>query len=205
MSAENKKSENISPSLNDEDVQHEIHYLRDRLNNLETFNRLFFELKQQNEKNIDDEDASSGDLVVTNPVIGFIHESSTVANYQDLAMLFFNALLEYNLDLCIQFHCGHDDLSYKQSEKCSDKEIELLSNIKNKRGVFESGNRLCVNFDSISLMVNDWSGKEPTKAKEIKKLVMLLCEATNNKIKSIQAVNISSVEIKRLQKNGYDA
>jgi len=55
MSTQNKKLSTTTPFLNDEDIQHEIHYLRDRLNNLETFKHLFFELKQQNEKNINSE------------------------------------------------------------------------------------------------------------------------------------------------------
>lgn len=204
-------------------LQHEVNYLKSRLDNVEKFKMYFFKAKTEliverervtclenelvlskikdhiiNPDAADESEAS--DMINSDFVLGFIKESMLVTGYKELVDSLFRSMTGLGLDMTVKIHGQKDDHIYASSKK--DKE----NNVKTMGKYLESGEfiafapeKLILNLENISILIGGMPDKNSDKYKKIKIFSMMVFMSANLRLASLK----KEVELNDLRRNLY--
>lgn len=112
----------------------------------------------------------------TGVLLNFMREVTHCSEYIDLAERMLQATRDYGLNCHIQIRSGDDVLSRTSSGAATDLEASILDQSAAMGRVFQFSRRLVVNYDKISVLVNDMPDDADT-AGRIRDNVAILAES----------------------------
>jgi hypothetical protein len=204
-------------------LQHEVDYLKARLENIEKFKEYFFKAKTdlivskervsclENElvlskvKNCimgDDgaEDTGSSDVINNDSVLGFIKESLLVTGYKELVASIFRSMDGLGLDMTVKIHEEKDDHIYAFSKKDKKINTEIMTQYKEQGELVEfAPKKLILNLESISVLIKGVPDKNNENYHKIKEFTMMVFMSANLRLASLK----KEIELEGLRRNLY--
>ena len=126
---------------------------------------------------------SSGDMGV---IVDFLRECFDVETLENLAFSVLKASENYGLNSSIQLRSQFGDINESQTGTLCALELELLSRMRDSdERLIESGKRLFVNFESVTLLVKNMPLDDPDKIGRLRDYLAILVETAAVKLRGI--------------------
>ncbi len=140
---------------------------------------------------------SMGDLGV---VIEFLRRTSLCKDYASLAQQLLDAMTAWKLRGAIQIRSQNGIENRSSDGRMSPLQISVLDNMRDMGRIFEMGSRAVINYERVSLLVENLPVDDPDKVGRLRDHLAVLAESTDMRITGMDAVNERD-----LQKFGIDA
>lgn len=204
-------------------LQHEVDYLKARLENIEKFKEYFFKAKTdliiskervsclENELVLsklkdrimgDDgvEDAGSSNVTSNDSILDFIKESLLVAGHKELVASIFRSMDGLGLDMTVKIHEEKDEHSYACSKEDKKINTEIMAQYKEQGELVEfAPKKLILNLKNISVLIKGIPDKSNDSYHEIKEFTMMVFMTANLRLASLK----KEVELEELRRNLY--
>lgn len=203
-------------------LRHENRFLKERVENLETFKKNFF--KQQNDliearekiaglqqqlnmdrlkerimdvsETVDDAGAAKGR---NEDILEFFHESISATSYQDLIMSIFQSADGLGLDMAVQIRNRKNVLNFCLDQSHKKDSIALISRHLDDGEVVELDGVIIINHTNLSLMARGLPVDKPVRNQQLKEYLEIIAVGANTRIDTMAR----SLELEELQANIY--
>lgn len=129
---------------------------------------------------------SMGDLGV---VIDFLRKSTANATYHGIAQLLLDAMQSWGLRGAVQIRGKRGQINLTSDGQMSPLQNSVLETMREMGRIFEMGPRAIVNFDKVSLLVENLPTQDPDKVGRMRDHLAVLAESTDMRIGALDAVN----------------
>ncbi|MDP3538202.1 MAG: response regulator [Azonexus sp.] len=140
---------------------------------------------------------SMGDLGV---VIEFLRHSTTVHDYDSIARQLIDAMAAWGLRGAVQIRGRNGQMVLSTEGGMSPLQSSVLDNMKDIGRVFEFGSRAVINYQHVSLLVENLPTNDPDKVGRLRDHLAVLAESADIRIVGLDAMNERD-----LQKVGIEA
>ena len=140
--------------------------------------------------------SSMGDLGV---VIEFLRKATLCRDYDSLASLLLEAMSAWSLLGAVQIRGRTGNFNLASEGHSSPLQISVLDTLRDMGRIFELGSRAIINFEHISLLVENLPTDDPDKVGRLRDHLAVLAESTDMRIQGMDAI-----EERDLQKVGID-
>ena len=205
-------------------LQHEVDYLKVRLENIEKFKTYFFEAKTdlilskervsclENElvlskaKKIilygDDgvESNESTNVISNDSIVEFIKKSLLVTGYKELVVSMFRSMDDLGLTIIVKIHDERGNYIYSSRKEDKENNIEITGKYKEQGEFVETlPNQLILNLENISVLITSVPDKTSDSYEKIKAFSMMVFMTANLRLASLK----KEVVLEELRKNLY--
>jgi len=202
-------------------IRHENNFLKERINNLETFKKNFFTLQndlieakeklgvfeealnfcniknqiiESHEKPVDETE-----ITQTDSVLDFLHNSLSARSYQDLVMSIFQSTEDLELGMGIQIRHKQNILNYALDESQKDLNTTLINTHKNEGNKVDKDDFFIINESYLSVIATNFSDKDTSKGKQVCNFLEMITLGANARIDTISQKS----ELDELKSNIY--
>ena len=130
--------------------------------------------------------SSMGDLGV---VIDFLRESTACKTYQDVASHLSGAMMAWGLRGAVQVRGHNGMLNYTTDGRMSPLQSSVLDTMRDFGRIFEMGSRAIINYNQISLLVENLPIADPDKVGRLRDHLAVLAESADMRIAGLDAMN----------------
>jgi len=207
MSTDSKESLKSSIMTEEGKLRHENSFLKERITNLEIFKKNFFMLQndlidarerlsvyeealnfnQVKERIIKSHETPVDEMEIaqTDDVLGFLHDSFSASNYQDLVMSIFQSTDDLGIGIGIQIRHKKNILNYALNESQKDSNTALInSHLENGKKI-NKDDFMIVNENYISLLASNLPEINTSKGKQIRDFLEIVTLGANTRIDAL--------------------
>jgi CheY-like chemotaxis protein len=139
---------------------------------------------------------SMGDLGV---VIEFLRKTTLCKDYSSLAQELMAAMSAWNLRGAIQIRGQNGSIHLASAGRMSPLQQSVLDTMRDMGRIFEMGSRAIINYERVSLLVENLPTEDPDKVGRLRDHLAVLAESTDMRISGMDAI-----QERDLQKVGID-
>lgn len=140
---------------------------------------------------------SMGDLGV---VIEFLRKSAQATTYSAIAARLVAAMKAWGLQGAVQVRGRHEQVSLNAEGPMTAMQASVLEKLRDIGRIFEMGSRAVINFDHVSLLVENLPVDDPDKVGRLRDHLAVLAESADMRMATLDA----AIE-RDLQKQGIEA
>src|SRR5574343_127207 len=140
---------------------------------------------------------SMGDLGV---VIEFLRKSALATSYSAIAARLIAAMKAWGLQGAVQVRGRHEQVNLNAEGPMSAMQAAVLEKLRDIGRIFEMGSRAVINFDHVSLLVENLPVDDPDKVGRLRDHLAVLAESADMRTAALDA----TIE-RDLQKQGIEA
>lgn len=129
---------------------------------------------------------SMGDLGV---VIEFLRRTALASSYSAIATRLVAAMREWGLQGAVQVRGGHEQVDLNTEGSMSAMQTAVLQKLRDIGRIFELGSRAVINFDHISLLVENLPVEDPEKVGRLRDHLAVLVESADMRTAALDATN----------------
>ncbi len=129
---------------------------------------------------------SMGDLGV---VIEFLRKSAFATSYSTIAARLIAAMKTWGLQGAVQVRGRHEQVSLNAEGAMSAMQAAVLEKLRDIGRVFELGSRAVINFDHVSLLVENLPVEDPEKVGRLRDHLAVLAESADMRTAALDAAN----------------
>lgn len=129
---------------------------------------------------------SMGDLGV---VIEFLRQSTTGKNYKAIANQLITAMSAWGLRGAVQIRGHSGNLDVTSEGSMSPLQASVLETLRDIGRIFEMGSRAIINYNHVSLLVENLPTQDPDKVGRLRDHLAVLAESADIRIAGLDAIN----------------
>ncbi len=202
-------------------IRHENNFLKERVNNLESFKKNFFTLQndliEAEEKlgvyeealnfcqiknriiESHEQPVDEVEITQTDSVLDFLHNSLSARSYQDLVMSIFQSTDGLELGMGIQIRHKQNILNYALDESQKDINTTLINTHKNNGNKVDKDDFFIFNESYLSVIATNFSDKDTSKGKQVCNFLEMITLGANARIDTLSQKS----ELDELKSNIY--
>jgi len=202
-------------------IRHENNFLKERVNNLESFKKNFFTLQndlieakeklgvyeealnfcQIKNRIIESHEPPVDEVEITqtDSVLDFLHNSLSARSYQDLVMSIFQSTEDLELGMGIQIRHKENVLNYALEESQKDINTTLINTHKNDGNKVDKDDFFIINESYLSVIATNFSDKDTSKGKQVANFLEMITLGANARIDTL----CQKSELDELKSNIY--
>ena len=129
---------------------------------------------------------SMGDLGV---VIDFLRKSNTCKDFNAIARLVIDSMNAWGLRGAVQIRAHNQNLELTTEGSMSPLQASVLERLRDIGRIFEMGSRAIINFNHVSILVENLPTQDPDKVGRLRDHLSVLAESADIRIAGLDAVN----------------
>lgn len=129
---------------------------------------------------------SMGDLGV---VIDFLRQTTVSKTYHGIAQLLLDAMHTWGLRGAVQIRGKRGQINLTSDGQMSPLQNSVLETMREMGRIFEMGPRAIINYEKVSLLVENLPTQDPDKVGRMRDHLAVLAESTDMRIGALDAVN----------------
>jgi len=129
---------------------------------------------------------SMGDLGV---VIEFLRKSASATSYAVIAARLIAAMKAWGLQGAVQIRGRHEQVNLNAEGPMSPMQASVLEKLRDIGRIFEMGSRAVINFEHVSLLVENLPVEDPDKVGRLRDHLAVLAESADMRTAALDAVN----------------
>lgn len=129
---------------------------------------------------------SMGDLGV---VIEFLRKSALATSYSVIAARLIAAMKAWGLQGAVQVRGRHEQVNLNAEGPMSAMQAAVLEKLRDIGRIFEMGSRAVINFEHVSLLVENLPVEDPDKVGRLRDHLAVLAESADMRTAALDAVN----------------
>ena len=203
-------------------LRHENKYLKERVANLETFKKNFFNLQNEiiearetidvleQQLNMDRlkkriiEHTQASDNVESvhaqnEEILKFFHDSISASSYQDLVMSMFQSVDGMGLDVAVQIRHKNNVINYALDEAHKEASISFINRHRDDGEIVEQESNILINHKYLSMLTGGAAVAEPEGRNHVRDFLEIIAVGANTRIDTLG----KKLELAELRSNIY--